>query len=472
MEKVLKYLSSIIKNGDKVGIALSGGMDSMCLLYLVCKFFDENNYDKKDINIININHKIRGKSSDSDSDFVRQISSDFNLSFTAFVVDVPSRCAVSRRSIESEARNARVEVFDRLRNAGVVDMMLTGHHALDQAETILLHAFRGTGIGGLVGMDSGADSRGKNYIYRPLLNVSKEEILDYVEANKIPYVTDETNSDSRYNRNFIRNEVLPLVRTRWKNADEALVNLGLIAAKNEQFIESLIDEKYIITVDSFTVRLHIDALKNDCLGAHYIFRALKKIGIQSDIEAKHFFLVFSLLSMVNGSILNLTGVDAVKEYDYITFKKREESESFSSPTSLTLPFENKSLSFNNFSVVVSEENFNHKNIQSKMSSGLGFFLGQSDRSKVLYIDKDKLPNCVIRSRRDGDEFKPYHGKTKKLKKYFIDCKIPLRIRDKIPLLCYNNKVLAILGIEISDDTFAVENSPCIKLQLLKPNTEI
>lgn len=419
MEKVKETISKYIGKDEKIAVGVSGGKDSMCLLHILLY----SGYPKKEnIVVVNIEHGIRGKESVADTEFVEKYCRENGVNFLCRKLDVKAAARKSGRSIETEARIQRKKIFDEILTNGIADKILLAHHADDQAETILMHIFRGSGLNGLKGMSvlSGG------YL-RPMLSVTRAEIETYVLSHNVPYVEDATNTDTEYNRNFIRRKILPLIRERWSGADNALIRLSDAAKKEDEFLSTLIDEDKIYR-KAGAVCLKLDALDNVALAPRYIIKALKEFGLEIDFENSHITAVMGLKDALNGkSVCVVHGVKAIREYDCVAFCKEEERGDY-----------DMEFSVGEFATPDGEIRIYDCECQPC-------------RGK-LRIDADKLPpDAVIRNRRDGDVFKSYGGGTKKLKDYMIDKKIPRRLRDFYPVVACGKRVYAILGVEISDD---------------------
>lgn len=431
--------------GKKVAVAVSGGADSMALLYYL---LHSDSVDKASLIVVNVNHNIRGKSSDDDSYFVKAKCSEFGVRLTTLSVDVPSRHAASGRSIELEAREARRELYIDLVNTGVANMVLTAHHASDNAETILMRALRGTGLKGLSGIKICSENA---MILRPFLNVTKEEILEYITENNIEYVTDESNFDETYDRNFIRLKLMPLIKTRWAGAEKALNRLASLATQSCEIIDSCIDESNFI-FDEGNIKIKIESLNKSALAAAYVSAAIKKLGVSEDVYSKNIQEVLSLLNCENGAKVCVgQGYTAAREYSYITIGKFDSALKSNDETSVKIGdniFDGQKITIAKISKPKAEQYI------QKIKSG---------NKCALVFDSSKLPiGAVLRYRRDGDIFTDFGGTTKKLKEFLINKKIPSRLRDNIPLICYNNNVLVIVGIEISSSIGYANNigEPC------------
>lgn len=415
-----KRLINEYKGEGRLGVAVSGGVDSMTLLHLVLSIVPSDN-----VVVLNMEHGIRGEASVSDSEFVRAEAEKKGVAFIGRSVSIPERVALSGKSEETEARLARKEFFEDMLSSGTVDYVLLAHNEGDNTESVLMHLFRGSGINGLIGM---REVNGK-YL-RPLLSVSRQKIEDYARQNGIDFVVDATNSEDKYNRNFLRNEVLPLIRSRY-DIDGAIKTLSSNALLDDEYIRSTINFEQYIKVEKDSVSLDESALLlSEALSSRLIFECAKRVGRAFDITAKHINAIRSLIKTENGKRVEIGGTLTVaKEYGKIVFYFDSVEEKEDEEVEFTLGF-------------------------TPFADGVIEVIPTDARPKKdkLVIDGDKVPEgSVIRYRRRGDEFRAFGGGNKKLKEYLIDKKIPLRTRDKLPLLCYNEKVLAIFGVEIADE---------------------
>ena len=196
MEHVLENIKNfnLIKKGDTIGVAVSGGKDSMALLHFLSALQLDLDFE---VVAIHIDHSLR-PSSAQDAFFVMNYCKKNHIRAYKFKVDVKALAEKSGNSIETEAREARYGVFESLIKKGIVDKIALAHHAEDQAETILLHLFRGSGLSGARGMDI----KKKDIYIRPMLQTRKSDIVRYIDDYEIPFVEDETNSEDVYQRNF------------------------------------------------------------------------------------------------------------------------------------------------------------------------------------------------------------------------------------------------------------------------------
>lgn len=443
MENVLSTIlqNNLVSKNDVVAVACSGGIDSMALLHKL-------NSLKQELQIqviaVTVDHSIRvnGK---TDAKFVEDYCAQNNIKCYKFKVDVPKLAKQKQLSLESAGRQARYGIFDALLQKGIANKIALAHHIQDQAETILLHLFRGSGLSGVRGMDYKKD---ENYI-RPLLNTPKSNIIAYVKENEIPYVTDETNADSEYTRNYLRNEIFPLLLKKWPNITSQLINFSKSVIEDDNYINKNVNLDAVIFEDKVAKIPLSYFLYDDAIINRIIFKTLHGIGINVDIERKHIDAIKELAKACeNGKKINLPlGVTAHKEYDYLTLtcKKIERPEFF-------VEFKCGAINVPSFGKIVA------KRVNDFMP-----------KQGVLYIDAKKLPkDAVWRYRKDGDVIEKFGGGTKKLKSFLIDKKIPQRERDFLPVLASGNEIYAIAGIEISNKVKLDENvKSAIKIEVIK-----
>ena len=425
MDNIIKNIRkyNMLKVGDRVGVACSGGKDSMSLLHFLWSHREELGIT---VVAVNVDHSIRDNSA-SDSQFVVNYCERNNIKVYTFKVNATKFAEDKKLTLEQGARECRYRVFKSLVQKNLVDKIALAHHLQDQAETILLNIFRGTGLNGASGMDYIRDD---TYI-RPMLDTSKTAISAYITANEIPYVEDETNESNEYNRNYIRNQIMPLIRNRWANADSAIVSFGANCREDDNYIESTISNDAIITENSIA-RIYTSYFVNP---RPYVFRlilrALKSINLSTNIEKKHLKMIYNMaIESENGTKISLpNGLSVIKEYNFITFTNRNIK-----PSSRTYPFTRGKLDISNFGLI---ETFLVKKFK------VGEF--------THLIDSAKLPkDAVWRFRKDGDVFEKFGGGTNSLSDYLIDKKIPVRLRNYTPVLAIGNEILIIAGVEISD----------------------
>ncbi len=405
-------------NNKVVAVACSGGADSMALLYYMRSVAPLYGFTVK---AVNIEHGIRGQASVEDSRFVEDYCKNNDIELKTYTVNAVDFAEKEKLSIEQSARKLRYDCFENAIKTGFADIIATAHHIFDNTETVLFNAFRGCSLKGIKGIDCSRD-----YIIRPLLCVTKDQILSYLEENGVPFVTDQTNADTDYTRNYLRHKVLPAIKEVFPSVDDAILRLSTIAKQEDEFLDGLAEKSVNFVDDVCEIPLDIHTV----LFNRAVIIALKKLGVKKDYEKIHADLTLLLREKQNGDKLCLPkNLVAIKEYDKIVIYRNEET------TFEQFPFAIGSYEVLDGILTVEES----KTPPTFLDDG------------VLYFDGDKIPpNAVFRLRKDGDIFNKFGGKTKKLKDYLIAIKYPARIRNRLILLCDEKNVLLIAGIEISD----------------------
>ena len=219
----------------KIYVGYSGGHDSTALLHLLCS------NDISNIEAIHINHNLSSNSAEWE-DHCKQTSKKLGIPCHVESVEIK----IDGDGLESAARKARYKIFTKYLKEG--DQILLGHHSNDVAETFLLRLFRGTGVDGLESLNI-KRGVGDGYLVRPLINLSKEEIMMYLRENNISYINDESNDGQEQDRNYIRNNIIPSIEQRWMKASSRISNTSeFIRIKNQSY-EILLEEKFKHLID-------------------------------------------------------------------------------------------------------------------------------------------------------------------------------------------------------------------------------
>ena len=418
--------TDLMKKGEVIAVALSGGKDSVCLLDML---LTEKGKLGITVKAVNIDHGIRGETSVRDSEFVKSLCDKFGVPLFFKKIDCVLFSEENGFSPEEGARILRYKVFDEVIKSGFCDKIATAHHASDRAETVLFNILRGASPLGASGISE--ESRGGKII-RPMLTISRREIDDYAVRRGLSYVVDETNLETEYTRNFLRLEVLPLIEKRFPEAEKSILRFADTLKADEEYLTET--TKKSVTEKNGEISFPCDLPYPIFLRAS--FYAMKKLGIQKDYEKIHGEAVYSLKNSENGKKITLPkNIFAVKDYDKITFYKTIEKGKPNDQTIFETPF------------ALGEYEFAGKKYKFEIVGNDSVKSGDNR----LIADLLKIPDtAVLRNRRGGDVFRKFGGGTKKLKDYLIDKKVPSRERDKLLLLADGANVLIICGIEISD----------------------
>jgi tRNA(Ile)-lysidine synthase len=226
----------MMRPGDRVGVAVSGGADSMALLLLLLELREKLGVV---LSVVHFNHKLRGKASDADEKFVAKLAAVHGVEFHTASVHVAQKAKKEKTNLEDTARRARYDYFHSLVDSGALTRIAVAHTADDQAETVLAHILRGTGLTGLGGIHPVAGT-----VIRPLLQFRKKELRAYLRAKKQKWREDATNRDTTRTRARIRRKLLPLLEKQFQSAIvEHLTTLAELAREDESFLEAVAEKR-------------------------------------------------------------------------------------------------------------------------------------------------------------------------------------------------------------------------------------
>ena len=423
LENVIDYMNKnkMIKAGQTIGVGVSGGIDSMVLLHFLNSIKEDKDID---IVAITVDHQLREESA-FDCAFVQRWCKERGIRCYKYKVDCASISRNKGLTTEEGAREGRYGVFESLIKNQMVDKIALAHHMQDQAETILFHLLRGSGTAGLKGMEPVRD-----FYIRPFLETEKSEIVEYSYENEIPYVDDATNADVKYNRNFLRHKIFPLLRSKWPGIDKTICSFATLAKEDDEFIGKFAQNTSYLTSKNI-VKLPVNYFVYDRpVVSRIIFKALQKINATKDVESKHIALIYDLANAENGTSIDLPNkVRAIKEYEYIAFVKQEEKKPLK-----TYSFKNGKIEIDDIGKITVKKQLN-------LDFGEGFEL----------VDCKKVPkDAVWRKRQTGDEIIKLGGGKKSLKEYLIEKKVPARSREHLPVLASGKNILVVAGVGISD----------------------
>lgn len=258
-EKIL----SCVPDGSNILAALSGGADSVCLLLVLREYCSAHNIA---LSAIHINHCLRGEESDRDELFCRELCSGYNVPLTVRRIDVSAYCAEKGLSCEEGARALRYAAFEETSQGGYI---ATAHNLNDNAETVILNLARGTGLKGLCGIPP---VRGN--IVRPLINIPRCDIEEYLRVKAQPYVTDSTNLSDDFSRNKVRHNIIPVLGGINEGFLRNIGSMTKILREENAFLDS----SAAMLSDDINVLRNADGV----IRRRYIMSLLKKYGVEPD----------------------------------------------------------------------------------------------------------------------------------------------------------------------------------------------
>ena len=437
MEVIERY--KLIEEKDNILIGLSGGPDSMALLYVLLEIKEDIDFN---VLVAHVNHGVRGKEALEDEIFVKNLAKKLNLPYYSTRVNMDEYARKHKISSEEAGRILRYGFFRKVLASVGGGKIAVAHNKNDQAETLLMRFFRGTGIDGLKGMEYISGD-----IIRPILGIDRQEIERYLAERNIETRLDRTNLEPIYSRNRIRLELIPYIEKYYNpNIIDALWRTSMIAAIDSHFLEEYSENTFNRLIkEKKANRLVIDG--NLFLEEHRSIqqRVIRKglFHINGDLQGitnKHISDVLTLfVEKGTGREIDLpNNIIAKTSYDDFIIEKKKEVDN------------------SHFLYKINVEDIKGEGI---IKHGFSFKLLPIDKVKtnwkdkfIKYFDYDKIiGGLYIRNRRPGDRFVPYGMKgSKKIKDYFIDEKIPKEERDRIPLITDDKNILWVVGYRSSD----------------------
>ena len=450
LQKRMKELH-MVSPGDKVLAGVSGGADSVCLLVALNELQKSLEFS---LEVIHVEHGIRGEESKSDARFVADLCERLGVNYQMHEVDVPAFALEQKLGFEEAARILRYEVFEKLAKEMDAKIALA-HHMEDNAETILFQLVRGSSLAGLCGIQPVRVAESGVCYIRPLMFFQREEIEAFLKNENISWCVDSTNADMNYSRNFLRGSVIPQL-TQINAQAVAHVNQtaehlsevqDYIEFETEQLWKVIAKEGEVLALD---VKLLLE--QHPVMQRQIAYKAIVTASQKKkDISAVHVTELLQLCKGQSGKRISLPyGVTAQKEFEEIRFIMNtadtcvEEIYQVSKEMLESL-FEKGKVA--KISLGHCGESI-HFRVWEKEEESLEI----PRKTYTKWLDYDKInEGFCIRTRRSGDYLiSDADGHRKKIKSYFIDEKVPLMERDKKWLLAQGNEVLWVTGGRISE----------------------
>ena len=437
----------MLQAGDRVLVALSGGPDSVALCHILHQLGQTYDFE---LVAAHVHHGLRGSEADQDAVFVQDLARQLGLPIVIQRVDIHTWRRAHGGSLQMAARELRYRCLQQVMTNEGADKLALGHNADDQAEEILLRIFRGAGQRGLTGMPP----RSHNGVIRPLLECHRHEIASYLEDRNLAFRQDKSNLKPWCQRNLLRLELLPRLQQSFNsNLNATLLRTSNIFREEEEFWESLLcdwlDQHSVECADN-GLRLPIGPLleTHPAMQKRLLRRAVEKI--KGDLRGFSFHHTKILLhlcgSAAANSSIDLPGsVKAEKNYSWLTIALRHQTDEdfyYEIPGPGSHPF----------------PRLNHRMVLEYLATDLPSKFSHHPNEALMDLDKLAFP-LVLRSSNVGDRFRPLGlGGSKKLKKFFIDAKIPRSQRRRGPVLCSGEQIIWLVGLRLDDRVKVTANT--------------
>lgn len=447
MDKMKEYSRkyNLIKRGDRIVVAFSGGPDSVCLMRKLLQYKDEMDLT---LAAVYINHKLL-KEAEQHAAFVRGFCDCYDIPLYYFEKEIASYAKAEKMSVEEAGRKFRYQKFYEVLESLEYDSIAVAHHQDDRAETVLYRMARGTGWKGLAGIRPKQDK-----IIRPLLGMSKIEILMELEELGQTYNIDPSNRDTVYARNQIRHRVLPDLAVVNRQASEHIAQLAEQMEELGQYMEDQIDQLWMscVILEQEQCKICIKKLKKSpqFLQKEVLKKALAKAaGQEKDLTRTHVGQLQFLMTAQTGKKMDFPyDVRALRQYDWLVLQKKQQDETqqilITGEGNYEIPFARAIL-------------------QAKILQKNEEFL---QKMYTKSFDYDKIKGQIaVRTYQKNDYFiMNSKGQRKKINRYYIDQKIPGNQRKGIPLVAEGNHILWVVGGRISE-AYKVTNQTKKVLQL-------
>lgn len=427
----------LLSAGQGLLVAVSGGLDSMALLHILLQLQAEWGLR---LHVASLNHGIRGKAAQDDLRFVQRTAAAWGLDCTVAEADVPQMARERGIGIEEAARVARYDFLARVAQQTDMPCVATAHHALDQAETILMHILYGSGLRGLRGMQFAAALPGHpdRRLIRPLLGISRAALDAYCTENGLRFCEDKSNADTRHQRSFIRHQVMPRLLDLNPAALAAFARLAEAAALDENYIAAQFAAAVMPRVAVSERGWRIS--KADCASLHPALQrrllraAFRELGARTLSHEKTRRSAQWAANAPAGGIFDLGSGLRLRADDRHLYI---ETEAAQTPAA---DYPQYRLIDADADIALRLEAGAHRT-----ASGICIRLAPDAPGSGSRLCLPAGTALELRTRRPGDRFKPkgMGGKSRKIKNWMIDRKIPRAVRGQIPLLCADGEIIAI-----------------------------
>jgi len=459
----------LFEPGAKIVVAVSGGPDSVCLLHILYLLSSQWELG---LEVAHFEHGLRGRESRDDARFVEKLSNDFGLGFSIEHGNVSAFADREGIGIQEAARILRYDFLERVRADTESTYITTAHTADDQAEEVLLRLIRGAGLPGLSGIPWVRD----NYIVRPLLGVTRQQIMGHLKVHDIPFVIDQSNNSRAYLRNRIRKDLLPLLAEDFNPAIVRTVNrTAEMLAEDHQLLEKIAEKAYK------------DSLSSPSREGELAFSVKKVKEHPGPIRRRIYRMALRNLRLFSGRVRagHLLGMDKLVTTckdpcascrlpgGAVAFRRYEELFiSSSGPEELILDSNGKSCSISVTGLGRWPAPCGKGYVEISISNVTSDFRSRNRKEyfRPLWLNPEavKFP-LDLRTRRPGEIFWPLGAPAPfKLKKFLISSKIPRGVRGSLPLLTSGKEVVAVVGVEVSHPYRLVQTSgKALSLQWIK-----
>ncbi|MFM9986268.1 MAG: tRNA lysidine(34) synthetase TilS [Flavobacteriales bacterium] len=412
----------LFAENSKIMVACSGGKDSIALCHILLKL-------EKSFSIAHVNFELRGEESDGDELFVREFAERHSLPFFVFKPEQSDLVREENEGVQEWARRARYRWFERILNQEQYDYMLVAHHQQDQAETILHQFFRGGGLASLSGMGV------KNgQILRPMLHIGKDEIDAFVTAENIKWREDSSNDTNDYTRNFLRHELLPLLREINPDISNSLDRRASWFREADLLMNKMLESEIDVHVEKSSGKwiLPLGWIGNFAAPHHLLWKILEPVRFTSaQVEE-----ALELIDSASGRFIQSSDARLWKDRDHLILEFGTDTEELADIQIREAPFE----------ILIPIY------LKGEWCDNADMDFSSAPNTVFLDMEKWSWP-LIIRSWKKGDRFRPF-GMTgqKKISDLLIQQKMSISDKKRVFVLCAEDQILWVIGLRVSEET--------------------
>jgi len=449
VKKTLKKYG-MLTQGEKLVLGVSGGADSIALLYALNELIDYG----LELIVAHLNHGIREDAAKREADFVKETAKSLGLTFVYGEVDTLEYKEESGLSLEDAARTLRYKFFNQVLNKHYATKIATAHTLDDQAETVLMRLLRGSGSKGLSGIPPVSNS-----IVRPLIDTSRSEIEQYLSSKGVNWVEDPTNESMEFLRNRVRHDLLVELESYNPQIKETLSRTADILRSEDEFItrEALKHFENIFSTN-----------KSELIGDLKHYRNIEK--------AIRFSLLRLAIGKLNNSLKNISSIHIISADDFLLSETASGEVELPQGTVMAKGYDSflvtrKSELEREFSYTIqSEGKWSFPEFEVELSILKTDTLDENDES-VAYFDPKTVEFPIeVRNFKPGDRFSPLGMmSSKKLQDYFTDIKLPKFLRSRVPIFTCSGEIMWLGGIRM-DERFKVTDNKkeVLMMNLIRP----
>ncbi len=431
-QKIINFIrsESLLSKGDKVLVAFSGGADSVFLLCFLLKFKKLYNLH---LSAFHLNHNLRGKDAVEDEKFCVNFCKKNKVKIFTASKNVKLFAKKNKLSVEEAGRIIRYSELNRVAKKCQFTRIATAHNKNDNAETVLLNLIKGAGLKGVAGIPVK-----RNNIIRPVLAITKDEILFYLNAKNIPFRFDSSNYSNEFERNFLRNKIIPQLKEKLNpQLDNTLLKSSKIFRNISATLDEIIDDIIVSSVFFKNNRLFIESDKISIISANIVGEFFKKvISLYHKVElsSENINSLTGLLKKQKGRSIEFSnGVTAYRERKYIIIKKKQ------------------AIKKNQFKISVGKS--------KKINDGV-FLIGKASLTEIKNSDDkftefisadDVKNNFILRTWKNGDRFYPLGMKgSKKISDFLTEQRVASFNKEEQLILESSGKIIWVVGLRIDD----------------------